>query len=107
MTEVKKSSSEEKVWAVVGYLWILSLVALAARKNNQYVRFHASQGVLLFAISIVGMVLGPLGMILNIILAVAAIAGIVKAWQGQKWELPVLGGIAQSFSNWLIKTLKL
>lgn len=111
MSEEKKTTSapnqEQKIWAVVSYLWILSLVVLAARRNNDYVRFHASQGVLLFVASLVFMLTGPLIFILNLIVGIAAIMGIVKAWQGEKWELPIVGGMAKGFGNWLIKTLKL
>lgn len=106
MDETKKSASDQKIWAVVGYLWILSLVVLAARKNNDYVRFHASQGVLLFIISIVALILGPIGMLINVVVVIAAVVGIFKAWQGEKWELPGLSNLAQNFGNWIIKTLK-
>ena len=107
MAETKKPNSEQKLWAAAGYLWILSLVVLAARKNNEYIRFHASQGVLLFVASIVFMVTGPFAVILNLIVGVGAIVGIIKALQGEKWELPVVGGWAQKLSDWVIKTLKL
>lgn len=99
--------SEKKVWAAVGYLWILSLVALAARKDNEYVKFHASQGALLFVISIVFMFIPVLGWLLNILVAIAGIIGIIKALQGEKWEIPVIGAWAKSFGAWIIKTLKL
>ena len=107
MPEQKVNLSEKRVWAAVGYLWILSLVALAARKDNDFVRFHASQGSLLFVISVVLWFIPMLGWLLNIIVMIAAIVGIIKALQGEKWELPILGGAAKSFGDWLIKTLKL
>jgi uncharacterized membrane protein len=108
MTEAKKvNPSEEKIWAAVGYLWILSLVALAARKNNEFVRFHASQGVLLFVVSIPLCFIPVVGWLLNIIIGITAIVGIIKAIQGEKWELPVGAGLAKQFGNWLIATLKL
>ena len=80
---------------------------MAARKNNEYIRFHASQGVLLFVGSIVFMLTGPFAVILNLIVGIAAIVGIIKALQGDKWELPVVGGWAKKLSDWIIKTLKL
>lgn len=109
MAEAKKplDPSEKKVWAAVGYLWILSLVALAARKDNDFVRFHASQGALLFLVSIVFMFIPVLGWLLNIVVGVAAIVGIIKALQGEKWELPIIGGFAKGLGDWIIKTLKL
>ncbi|HLC89926.1 MAG TPA: hypothetical protein VJG65_03120 [Patescibacteria group bacterium] len=107
MPEQKVNLSEKRVWAAAGYLWILSLVVLAARKDNDFVRFHASQGSLLFVISVVLWFIPMLGWLLNIIVMIAAIVGIIKALQGEKWELPILGGAAKSFGDWLIKTLKL
>lgn len=106
-TKPKVNPSEKKIWAAVGYLWILSLVALAARKDNDYVRFHASQGALLFIASVVFMFIPVLGWLLNIVIAVVGIVGIIKALQGEKWELPVVGNMAKSLGNWIIKTLKL
>lgn len=107
MADSTNITSEQKVWGAVSYLWILSLVALAARKNSPYVRFHANQGVLLFLVSVVSMVLGPIGVLVNVVVAVAAIMGIIKSLQGQKWELPGVSGIAQNLGNWIVKILKL
>ena len=107
MADSNTVSSEQKVWGAISYLWILSLVALAARKNSPYVRFHANQGVLLFLVSIVSMVLGPIGVFVNVVVAVAAIMGIIKSLQGEKWALPGVSGMAQNLGNWIVKTLKL
>lgn len=114
MEETKKEkkastmpTSEQKVWGAVGYLWILSLVVLAARKNNDYIRFHANQGVFLFLISVVVMILGPIGMMVNIVILIASIMGIIKSLQGTKWELPGVAGLAKSLGDWIVKTLKL
>ncbi|NUM25649.1 MAG: hypothetical protein HUU49_03445 [Candidatus Buchananbacteria bacterium] len=110
MTDTKSQksvTSEEKIWGAVSYLWILSLVALAARKNNQFVRFHASQGALLFAISLILMLIPGIGWLLNILIGIAAIIGIIKALQGEKWEVPAVGQFSTKFADWLVKTLKL
>jgi len=107
MAETKMDQSEKKVWAAVGYLWILSLVALAARKDNEFVRFHASQGALLFLISIPCIFIPIIGWMVNLLLGIVSIVGIIKALQGEKWEIPVIGGAAKGFGDWLIKTLKL
>lgn len=95
------------MWGAIGYLWILSLLALAARKNNEFVRFHASQGSLLFVVSVVLMLIPGIGWLLNIAIAIIGIMAIIKALQGEKWQLPVLGGMAKGFGDWIIKTAKL
>ena len=108
MADIKQPvSSEDKVWGAVGYLWILSLVALAARKNNDFIRFHASQGALLFAISLALMLIPGIGWFINLLVAIVAIVGIIKALQGERWAVPVVGGMAKQFGDWIIKTAKL
>ena len=107
MTETKKNSSEDRLWAAASYLWVISLVALAARKNSDFVRFHASQGALLFVVSVVLMFIPVIGWLLNLIVGVTAIIGIVKALQGQRWPLPVGAELAARFGNWIMATLKL
>jgi len=107
MADLKQVKAEDKIWGAISYLWILSLVALAARKNNEFVRFHANQGFLLFLASLVFIILGPLAVILNLVIAIAVIVGIIKSLQGEKWELPGVGGIAKKLGNWLLKTLKI
>lgn len=107
MAEAKTPNTEQKIWAAASYLWILSLVVLAARNKNDYIRFHANQGSLLFLVTILSLLLGPVGMLLNIIVVIAALMGIFKAMQGEKWELPIIGKMAAGLGNWIIKTLKL
>lgn len=99
-------SSDQKLWAVAGYLWILSLAVLAAKKDDAYVRFHASQGALLFVLWLIFLIIPVLGWFLHIVLFVVAIIGMVKAFQGERWELPVFGSYATKLGDWLIKTLK-
>lgn len=99
------TSGEEKIWAAASYLWILSIIVLIARKKNDYVRFHANQGALLFVLSL--FVWFPIvGWVLGIIVAIFAILGIIKALNGEKWSLPVLGRHAEKFGAWIVKTLK-
>jgi uncharacterized membrane protein len=102
-----KITSEDKIWGAVSYLWIFSLVALASRKNNDYVRFHANQGVLLFICSIPMCFIPMLGWLINIIIGIICIIGLIKAFQGEKWPLPVGADIAQNVGEWVVKTLKL
>ena len=107
MADVKKNSPEDRMWAAASYLWVISLVALAARKDNDFVRFHASQGALLFVVSLVLMFIPGIGWLLNVALGVIAIIGIIKAIQGIRWPLPVGADIAKRFGDWIMATLKL
>ncbi len=103
----KQPNQTEKIWAAVAYVWILSLVALAAKKDNSFVRFHANQGLLLFVISLAFAFFPLINFLVGAIVLVVAIFGIVKALEGERWELPFGGPIAKKFGNWLVKTIKL
>ncbi|MFV1916884.1 MAG: DUF4870 domain-containing protein [Patescibacteria group bacterium] len=73
-------------------------------EKDPYVRFHAMQSIVVFVVLFVL----QWGMILTIILAaltpLITILGFVlwllliyKAWQGEEWEVPVLGRYARKF----------
>ena len=38
---------------------------------------------------------------------ILAVIGMIKAYNGEKWELPILSGAAKDFGDWLIKTFKI
>lgn len=99
-------TKDDKIWAALSYVWIISIVALAARKNNGFVRFHASQGAFLFLISLASFI--PLfGQLVGLIAFILAVVGIIKAYRGEKWPLPLVASAAQEVGDWLVKTLKL
>jgi uncharacterized membrane protein len=103
MPEIDKEVEEGKIFAFIGYWWILFLVPLLAKKNNKFAYTHGKQGMVLFALEIIVWILsyipvigwfiiGPIGSIICIILA---IIGMVKSLQGKYWKMPVLGDIAE------------
>lgn len=75
------------------------MIFLLTEKEDQFIRFHAAQSVVTFGIlSLVGFIpfigwmltplLAPIGLILWIVL-------MVKAYQGERFKLPVVGGWAE------------
>ncbi len=111
-------SNDQKAWGVLSYLWIVSIVALVMKKNDDFIRFHANQGLLLFVCSVVVMLVQRLAgwpgyflynllNLLNLVILIVAVIGIVKAWQGEKWEIPVIGQYAKGLGDWIVKTFKL
>ena len=48
MPEVDKTIEDGKIWAFVGYWWILFLVPLLGKKDNKFASFHGKQGLVLF-----------------------------------------------------------
>lgn len=103
-TSSQKDIDENKLMAVLGYLGILLLIPLLAKKDSPYAQFHAKQGLVLLlayiacgiimAIPIIGWIAGTLGMLGCFILF---IIGIVNAISGKMNELPLIGKYGKEF----------
>jgi len=99
----EKNTPDKNIISAIGYIWLLFLVPLLLKKNDEFCQFHARQGLVLFIFSLIIMVLGgipvlgwliilPVGWIL---IAILALLGIINALQGKKWEMPFLGKFAK------------
>lgn len=88
--------------------WIAAIFVLASRrfKEDRLIRFHAFQGLYLFAVwLVVDWVIGPLtrftpgsphpGALLHGVLLVVSIFMMVKASHGEAYVLPIIGELAQ------------
>jgi uncharacterized membrane protein len=93
------------VAALLCYLagWITGLIFLILEPENKFVRFHAIQSIIVFgAYTVVGIIFGfipVVGTILSGILGALAfvlwIILMLKAYQGERYKLPVAGEIAE------------
>lgn len=103
---------------VCGINLIYSIIVLVTDKTNKIVRFHAFQSLLLLAAYFVGVVavlivatvlaqisglLGGLFSILTWLFVIAfiglSIYGCIKAYQGGDFKLPIIGDLADKWSN--------
>jgi len=125
MAEKTSMNLEENVAGLLCYLliWVTGIVFFLLEKKNKTVRFHAMQSILTFLpLSIIAWIVGWIGApkwsggwyyghfdpgipaliyLSWIIWAVTVILWIVlmiKAYQGQKFKLPVIGDIAEKHS---------
>jgi uncharacterized membrane protein len=98
---------------------IYSIIVLVTDKTNKLPRFHAFQSILLSAVGIIvamvfGMVFGVaaasrsgilsgLGGLIYAVFALAMLGAIIfcciKAYQGQIFKLPIIGDLADKWSN--------
>ena len=99
---------------------IYSIIVIVQEKENKLMRFHAFQSLILtiayvvvvVAVSVVGgiiagvansMAIGFLanGVVLLIVIAFLGLMvfGMVKGYQGQKFKIPVIGDMADKWSN--------
>ncbi len=107
--------------------WLTGIIFLAIEKDSKFVKFHAMQSIVTFGgLTVIGWVLGIiaggmfttslvtggvaasfgmasiiglLGTIIWILTFVLWILLMVKAYQGEKFKLPIVGNIAEKFSN--------
>ena len=99
--------------AYVTFIPAIVFLVLEPYSKNRFIRFHSFQclflagalfalGIVLSIISMVpflGLVTIPLGFALWVGTIVVAIILIVKAYQGQKFKLPVIGDMAEKQAN--------
>jgi uncharacterized membrane protein len=97
-----KSSTglEENVAGLLCYVagWVTGLIFFLIEKDSKFVKFHAMQSIITFVavvilafIPIINWVIGILALVLWIVL-------MIKAYQGEKFKLPVIGDLAEKWS---------
>jgi uncharacterized membrane protein len=100
---------DENVAGALAYAlgWVTGLALLATEHENRYVRFHALQSTIVFgalcALWFVGLSIPVLGWILSFIVippvsAIIWLLMLLKAYQGERYKLPIAGDIADQRS---------
>lgn len=107
MTEKTKSTFglDKNVACALTYVlgWVSGLVFFLAEKQDKDIRFHALQSIIFFgALNVIAMV-PVLGWTLRPLISLLGFAAylflIIKAYQGEKFMLPVIGEIAKKQIN--------
>jgi fumarate reductase subunit D len=90
--------------AILAYLGILVLVPLLVSKNDEFVKFHVKQGLVLFiawiaiyGFSMMSFIGGMIYWLLTMALWILIVVGIINAATGKQAKLPVIG----RFSDYL------
>jgi uncharacterized membrane protein len=96
---------EPNVAGLLCYLggWISGIVFLVIEQKNRFVRFHALQSIVAFAaLTVVGALLGWIpyagsvfGIIIGILAFILWVVLMVKAYQGELYEVPLAGQVAE------------
>ena len=108
---MEKSSTglEANIAGLLCYVlwWASGLVFFLIEKESNFVRFHAIQSVYVFgAITVAGIVLGWIPVIGLVIGSLIWVLGVIlwiilmiKAYQGEKFKLPMVGDWAEKRSG--------
>ena len=77
--------------AAFSYVWVMSVIVYVARRDSSFVRFHATQAMILFAVSIPVWFIPYIGRYLELLVLAAAVLGFMAAAQGEWKRLPLVG----------------
>jgi uncharacterized membrane protein len=98
-TGLKKTTAGALAYVLGPVTGIIFLVI----EKDPFVRFHAMQSTVVFAALFIlqwvfgiTIILFPLSALLGIVSFALWLILIYKAWQGEEWEVPVLGKIAKN-----------
>lgn len=92
-----KDIQENKLWAFLGYLGILCLIPLLAKKDSKFAQFHAKQGlVMLIAGFFVWIPF--IGWLTGLVLLVLWVMAIINVFSGKMAKLPIVGDLAEKIN---------
>jgi uncharacterized membrane protein len=101
----KRTHDNSTLMGVLSYLGPLVIIPYLSSKDNQFVKFHVKQGLVLFCLHIILWVLTPMFFwqmwsllrLINLTLFVLTIIGIVNVVHKKESMLPVIGTLAKYF----------
>lgn len=105
-----KSSTglEENIAALLSYVlgWITGLIFFLIEKESKFVKFHAMQSIITFAalmiiswiLAFIPVIGGIISLLLSVLALVLWIILMIKAYQGEKFKLPIVGDLAEKWS---------
>ena len=100
---------DKNITALLSYLvgWISGLIILLLEKDNAYVRFHAMQSIIVFGgLTLLSILLGTMLIFFVFLIPLLNVAGVVlwillmvKAYRGMYFKLPIVGDLAENWSQ--------
>lgn len=92
------SLERHRLIAACSYLGVLFLIPLLAEKEDEFVRFHVRQGIVLFALEVIAsfaFLNEGIGSLIMLVLIVISLVAAWRTYKGKKWLLPIVGQYAQ------------
>ncbi len=103
---------DPKIGAVIAYVggWVTGIVMFVLEQQDDFIRFHAMQSILTFGgltvlftavsivpgVNILAIFLSPLVGIASLVVWIMLL---IKAGQGERYKLPVVGDLAEQYSK--------
>lgn len=109
MSQSSGTSLQPNVAGLLCYLvgWITGLVFFLIEKDDDFVRFHAKQSIIVFGtFFVISLIIGwipIIGWIVSMLLSIFAlilwILLMIKAYQGERFKLPLAGDLAEKWQG--------
>lgn len=99
-TRTSGNRTESKLFAVLSYVSVLSLIPLLFRRDDEYALYHGRQGLALLIYGVVADILGAIpgiGWIFSAFRVVCVFKGMINAANDIKEPLPYIGKFAERF----------
>lgn len=94
-----QAESDEKIFAVIGYLAFLFVVPLIAKPKSKFCQLHAKQSMVMFLITILVLVvlaaIPLIGSLLTLALFALYILAIYRSYRGDYWKIPVVSAFSE------------
>ena len=101
-----KTGLQENVAGLLCYVlgWVTGIIFLILEPENKFIKFHAIQSIIVFGILTVASwlfswIFWLLGTLIGILTFILWIILMYKAYQGERYKLPVAGDIADKNSQ--------
>jgi len=107
-----KFNQENAVMAAVACIPLVGIILFFVEKKDLFVRYHAAQFGILFLlgllspivgvlalIPIVGLFVGCIAFLLGIAAFFAVVIGVLKAYKGERFDIPVISDLALKLMN--------
>jgi uncharacterized membrane protein len=94
-----RNIEEDRLYALVGYCFLLCVVPLLFRKDSDFAVFHGRQGLALFlcemAVFIVSILFPLIMKPFLFVFAVLSLWGMIQALRGELFRLPVIHALSE------------
>ncbi|HUV44441.1 MAG TPA: DUF4870 domain-containing protein [Dehalococcoidales bacterium] len=103
--EKTSTGLDENIAGLLCYVlgWITGIIFLLIEQDNKFVRFHATQSIIVFGIvTVAGIILSFVPFVGWLVPAISFILWVVlmvKAYQGTKYKIPWAGNLAEKWAG--------
>ncbi len=103
--EKTSTGLDENIAGLLCYVlgWVSGIIFLLIEQDNKFVRFHATQSIIVFGIvTVAGIILSfvPfIGWLVPAIFFILWVVLMVKAYQGTRYKIPWAGNLAERWAG--------